>query len=35
MDVTAQRFAVNELHGDEAATVLLADIIDRANARMI
>src|ERR1700692_216876 len=35
MDVTAQRFAVNELHGDETSAVLLADVIDGANAWMI
>src|SRR5260370_15592583 len=34
-DMTAQCFAVNELHGDESSAVLLADVIDRANARMI
>jgi hypothetical protein len=35
LDVTSQRFVVNELHGDESSAVLLADVIDRANARMI
>ena len=35
MDVTAQRFPVNEFHGDESPSVLLANVIDRANARMI
>ena len=34
-DMTAQCFAVHELHGDESSAVLLADVIDRANAGMI
>ncbi len=33
VDVTAQSFAVDELHGDERTAVLLADVVDRANAR--
>ena len=35
MDVTAQSFAVNELHGDERPPVLLAHVVDRANTRMV
>ena len=35
INVFAQGFAVDELHCDERPTGLLADIIDRANARMI
>src|SRR6185437_14082344 len=35
VDVTAQRFAIQELHGDERAAVLLADVINSANGRVI
>jgi hypothetical protein len=35
MNVTAQSFAVDELHGDERPAVLLADVEDRANAGMV
>ena len=35
MDVIAERFAIDEFHGDEGAAVLFADVVDRANARMV
>ena len=35
MDVSAQGFAVDEFHGDERAAVLLADVVDGANAGMV
>ena len=35
VDVTAQRFAVNELHYDESAATLLGNIVDCANSGMI
>src|SRR5262249_46257485 len=35
VDVIAQRIAVDELHGDEGAAVLFADVVNGANAGMI
>ena len=35
VNVIPQRFAIDELHGDERPAVLLADVIDGANARMV
>jgi len=35
VQVLAQRFAVDELHRDERRVVLLADVVDRADARMV
>ena len=35
VDVSAQRFAVDELHGDECVAILLADVVDGANAGMV
>ena len=34
MDMLAQGFAVDELHGDERPLVLLANVVDRADAGM-
>jgi hypothetical protein len=30
-----QRFAIQKLHGDECLSVLLADVVNGANIRMI
>jgi len=35
MDVTGERFTIDEFHSDERMAILLADVIDRANARMV
>ena len=35
VDVTAQRFAVDEFHGNEWVAVLLADVVDGADAGMV
>ena len=34
-DDVLQRFTVQELHGDECLTVLLANVVDRADVRMV
>jgi len=35
MDVLAESLAIDELHGDEGDIVLLADVVDGADARMV
>ena len=35
MDVVAQRFAVDELHGDERLVILFADVVNGADAGVI
>jgi len=34
-DAVLQHLSVQELHGDKGSTVFLADVVDRADVRMI